>query len=160
MSPILKSLCCLFGLAAAGAPLVWLTSPQPVSPAQPPMPQQAASLEPMLISLRCSGTPQELILMHEGRLLCHVQLSGGALTTAGELEADPASGALQGRLSLPRPLPGATLELELRVLWPQGAPGAHAATIELTPLKHPTRSDTRWAPPATGELHDIFTFTW
>ena len=161
MSPLLKTLCCLLGLAAAGAPLVWLTAPQPETAAQQALPQTAES-EPMLITLRCSGTPQELSIRHEGRCLCHVLLRNGVLTGAGEHEVhtDAAAGAVQARLPLPRPQPGATLELELQAHRPQNTPGAQAATIELTPDKLPTRSDTRWAPPGSCELHDIFTFTW
>lgn len=150
LSPLVKTLCCLLGLAAAGAPLLWLTAPPAVEP--PPAQAAESEAEAMLLTLRCSGRPQALIIRHEGCTLCDMPM--------GSAEMQPGAEAYRTQLKLPRPAPGSALELELQITWPEDAQGPQAATLELTPRKLPTRSDTRWTPPGSHVLHDIFSFTW
>lgn len=142
MSPLTKTLCCLLGLAVAGAPLVLFTAPPAVVAAPVAAGGSAVAGVPAL--LRCSGQPTAVQLWHEGRLLC---------------ELVPQAGLWQGLLELPEPR-GAALEIEVQAAWSAECRGAQGLTLELSPAKLPARQDTHWTDPGAPALHDIFTFKW
>lgn len=143
ISPPAQTLCCLLGLAAAGIPLVYFTTPgeaPPAAAAAPAADERAA----VPAAVWCSGRPLLVQLRSCGELLC---------------ELSPQQGCWQGELELPAA--AELIELEAEVSWAPGAEGPAAITIELTPPGRPARQDTQWAlPPENSRLHSIFTFSW
>lgn len=152
MSPLARTLFCLLGAAAAGAPLLWLTAPAGQNAPACALPQAGAqAAERMLLTLLYSGAPRRLVILHEGREL----LSQGA----AELSQAHA-GRLHAPLELPLPTDGSALELEVQTEWAAQEQGAQAVTLELAPPGRPARQDTHWASPETRKLHDVFIFKW
>ncbi len=145
MSPRSTTLLALAGVLLAGIPLPFLTAesqetahPAPAAEAPAPATRQA------IATLRFTGTPTLIRLRHEGRELARAE--------ADELVGD----FCELELTLPDT---PTLALELVADWPEaGQP--HVITLSLEPDKLPQRECTRWAPLATGLMHEIFTFSW
>lgn len=146
MSPRIKIVCCLLGIAAAGVPLVLFTGVRgEESRVAPSLRETAQAAAPAV--LRCSGEPRRVCIYHEGKLL-------------SELPMPLPGGEWRGELMLPQLQAGATLELEIKGLWNDDGGGAQAITLELAPDKLPTRRETQWTEPGGAVLHNIYTYTW
>lgn len=146
-SPLIKFICCLLGVAAAGVPLVVFTnrSPQAAKPAQADLSEQGIIEVPALV--RYSARPTEISIRHEGRLLCK-------FTPAA------AGGSWQGKFQLPPLAVQSSLELEVEAAWLDAHSPAQAITIELTPPGLPSAKDTQWTDEGMEVLHDVFIFQW
>lgn len=147
IAPLARIACCLLGIAAAGAPLVYFTSaPEPQAVAAPAA-EAAASLAELPTLLRYTDAPAEICLRHEGRELCRISPEGEG-------------GKWRGKLLLPVPAEGEELELEVEAEWTAPRVPSQAITLELTPAQLPARSDTQWSDPGGKTLHSIYTFKW
>lgn len=136
MSPRITFGLTLAGVLLAGAPLPWLTR---TAPAPAETQQRVEEQESVYATLRVTGAPVKLCL-RVGTALYELT---DELPWEGEL-----------------PLPGgcAASDIVVEAAWPE--PGEQAVTLTLEPDGRETRSCTRWADAATGELHDIFHFVW
>ncbi len=142
MSPRTSTLLALIGVLLAGIPLPRLTAARREAPA---VEQQAAPAPHMAYAtLRWSGRPLKLHLLHEGREL--------ALLGEDELSLPTCE------LELPLPATG-NLALEITARWAEtGQPQAISLTLEPDGL--PTQTDTHWTAPDGNNLHSLFLFSW
>ncbi len=146
MSPRTSTLLALIGVLLAGIPLPALTSAR----------QESAGAEAALcptpprerhrtcITLRYSGQPTELHLLHEGRQLAQL--------TADECP----DGLWEAELPLPA---HEHLALEIEARWPEDAQ-PQAVTLILEPEGLPQQQHTEWTEAGSRTLHSLFTFSW
>ncbi len=149
MSPRLATLLALAGVLLAGIPLPALTGKRAATADSTPAAPRPVEGTPCFMSLRFTGQPQQITVLHEGRELARLHRNAPSEPLTSPWEAD---------ILLPTIREGRTLELEVQALWPPDSAEEQAVTLTLEPTRHPTRSDTRWA--LGGTLHDLFTFSW
>lgn len=137
MSPQRTFFLVLMAVFLAGAPLPWLT--RDAAPQQVDTPVQAAK-EAVYATLRCTGNPTKLVVLHEGKILLSIEHPEPVWEGEWQL---PAEGALY---------------LEVQADWQQE--GAQAVTIELEPQGRELRSCTRWSFGIPGAWSDSFSFVW
>ena len=144
-APPIKLACCLLGIAAAGAPLLWFTQPGAPEPQASAAPRQREAVEVDAL-VRWSAAPSVIRISHEGAEVCTLAPDGSAAQWSG-------------KLLLPAPAVG-ELELEVEAEWPGAPAEAQAITLELLPPKLPARRDTQWADPGERMMHQLFIFPW
>ncbi len=150
MPPKVSTILALIAVLLAGIPLPTLTGARREASAAaaveaeveaPTAPQTRLTYA----TLQCSGQPEGLSLLHEGRQLAEL--------TAEQLAATPVE------LELRLPTTG-SLELEVTASWGEGAPAPQAVSLTLEPEGLSTRQDTQWTQPGDSTLHSLFSFSW
>lgn len=154
MTPKFAFLLAVLGVAAAGAPLPWLTRPAPLPGGEPPAAAAAQNtvkssteLTAVYARVQFTGAPQMLRLSVRGKRLAELSQEDARLL--------PEPGVWEPALLLPAPL--TSLELEVQAQWDDEAP--QAVTVSLEPPKQPARQATLWSLPG-GMLADCCLFSW
>lgn len=144
-APPIKIACCVLGIVAAGAPLLWFTQANAPAPRPPAAIRQGEMIEVAAL-VRWSAAPSVIRIRREGAEVCAIAPSGAAQWS--------------GRLQLPAPAAG-ELELEVEAEWPTASgDGAQAISLELLPPKQPALRDTQWTEPGERMMHQLFIYPW